>query len=140
MSTINQQIIIGGSYAKSGTGNFNARTVSGATFFVPAQMMTDLGYQKDEQPTFPLFGFSTTKQIGVFIPGTTDVQMQEDGVTPVQVDREEITALFKDKPSFIAVANAGFGLELEIRADRATLAKSAGLTDDAIESLLAVTI
>jgi hypothetical protein len=130
-------IIIGGSYAKTGTGNFTARTANGQQLFVPKQMMQDLGYKPDEQPTFPLYGFSATKSIGVFMPGTTDLQMEADGVTPVQVDREEITALFKDKATFAEVANAEFGLDIELREHRRALATTAGLNEEAIESLLA---
>lgn len=131
-------IIIGGSYAKTGTGNFTARTANGQQLFVPKQMMNDLGYKIDEQPTFPLYGFSATKSIGVFIAGTTDLQMEADGVTPVQVEREEITALFKDKATFAEVANAEFGLDIELRQHARGLATAAGLSEEDVTALLSV--
>lgn len=136
MSTT-KQIITSGSYSKSGKGNFTAYTANGTQFFVPARMMEALGYSVDKLPTFPLYAFSATKKIGVFIAGTTDLQMEADGVTPVQVERSEITALFNDKKAFAEVANAEFGLDLELREHRRTLATSAGLDEKAVEALLA---
>jgi hypothetical protein len=62
--------------------------------------------------------------------------MEDDGVTPVQVERDEITALFKDKKAFAEVANAEFGLELELREHRRSLATAAGLDEEAVKSLL----
>jgi len=140
MSATTKQIITSGSWSKSGKGNFTAYTANGTQFFVPGRLMDALGIKVGDQPTFPLYGFSTTKQIGVFIPGTTDLAMEDDGVTPQQADRVEITALFKDKASFADVANAEFGLDLELREHRRTLATSAGLNQEAVEALLAVSI
>jgi hypothetical protein len=138
MSTTTKQIITSGSWSKSGKGNFTAYTATGTQFFVPGRLMDAIGVNVGDQPTFPLYGFSTTKQIGVFIPGTTDLQMEADGVTPVQQDRVEITALFKDKASFADVANAEFGLDLELREHRRSLAKTAGLDEEAVNKLLEV--
>ena len=137
MSTT-KQIIVSGAYAKSATGNFTAYTANGTQFFVPARMMEQLGLKAGELPTFPLYGFSATKTIGVFVAGTTDLAMEDDGVTPKQQQRDEITALFKDKASFAEVANAEFGLDLELREHRRALATTAGLNEEAVEALLAV--
>lgn len=133
-----KQIIVTGSYARTGTGNFTAYTANGTQLFVPARMMESLGLKKDEMPTFPMYAFSNKRMIGVFVPGTQDLQMEADGVTPVQVERDEITALFLDKKAFAEVANAEFGLELELREHRRALATSAGLNEDAVNKLLEV--
>ncbi len=138
MSATTKQIITSGSWSKSGKGNFTAYTANGTQFFVPGRLMDALGIAVGTQPTFPLYAFSATKQIGVFVPGTTDLAMEADGVTPQQVDRTEITALFKDIASFADVANADFGLDLTLREHKRALATTAGLTEDAVNKLLEV--
>lgn len=140
MSSPKQLIIIAGSYAKSGTGNFTARTADGASFFVPAQAMLDLGIAKDTMPTFPMYAFGMQRMIGSFVPGTTEPLMEADGVTPVLTARDEITALFKDRKSFIDVANASFALSTEMHTDRHAIAVAAGLSEESIETLLAASI
>lgn len=146
MANLRQVTIIGGTYAKAPTGNFNAKTSKGETFFVPAAIMQGLGVDpsKKELPTFPIYGYIETTQIGEYavdpVTGlkTTNLVMvtNDDGsVSPKRIDREQISALYKTRAEFINTINSDFALEMEIKQDKIKIAKEAKMTDAYIESL-----
>jgi hypothetical protein len=139
MSTTKELSLTSGYYASTGSGNFMALTSKGEEFFIPAAKMVAAGIAKDVMPVFPFYGFGNIRKIGAFIPGTKDPVVDENG-KPVLTDRQELTAIYLDLQSFKAVANADFKLATELAADRETIVKSSGLSEESIAMLLSASI
>ena len=122
----------------SAKGNFTGRNLSGEKIYISKSLMSDLSYK----PGDDVKGFSVaykTELIG---------QLDENGepkVDPttgelVRVPRVEATAVFKTADEMHEAFADDANHDVKIRAKIQASAKSAGLTDSAINSLLSVAI
>jgi hypothetical protein len=139
MSTTKQLSFTSGYYASTGTGNFMALDETGTEYFIPAAKMLASGIAKDVMPVFPFYAFGNTRMIGSFIPGTKDPLLDEFN-QPILRPRLEATAIYLDFEAFKNVANAGFKMRTDLQADRETIVKMSGLTEESMAMLLSASI
>lgn len=113
----------------SANGNLSGYNSLGERFFVHKRIMDSLGIDASNL-TFPLFALVDEKEIN---------PKDEDGniLSDVTVKRAQALSVFKTMQELIDAKNADFKLDVAIQQDRAVYAKDLGLTDSAVNALLA---
>lgn len=132
----------------SAKGNFTAKTAYGQTFFIHRNQMTELGYEnkQDESgkwsnPTvkFPFYAVVDTTMIGQ-LDKDGNPAIGEDGKA-VQVPRISALSVFKDieelKACAIEERTIGSDIELAVQQHIRSKATTAGLSESAVNSILA---
>ena len=122
----------------SAKGNFTGKNLSGERIFISKNLMTGLGFKAGDQAK----GFSAAYKTELIGQLDENGQPKVDPETnePVRVERIEATAVFltadEMHQAFADDANHDVLIKAKIQAS----AKSVGLTDSAINSLLSVAI
>ena len=129
--------IYSGTY--SGKGNFTGATAFGKKLFIHKNQMAGLGLKENELPKFPFYAIASLEKIGQ-LDSNGNPAMKEDGVTPVQVDRYQALSVFGSKESLTQAFVDNATLSIDIKQAISSAATSAGLTQSAIDSLLAVSL
>lgn len=122
----------------SGKGNFTGYTALGERLFIHKSQMNGLGWTKAEDIKFPFYAIGAVKQIGQ-LDENAKPMVNPDG-TPVLVDRLQALSVFPNKEALTSAHVDTATLDIEIKQAVTAQAKSAGLTDSAINSLLSVAI
>lgn len=122
--------IIDGNF--TGKGNFSGYNAAGQRIHVPARQMENLGLTDRKQIEFPLYALVVEREFasvdGNNIP------------TGEKFKRVQAGSIFLTEEEMMTAANADDLLRLKTKANLAAQAKSVGLTESAINSLLSVAI
>jgi hypothetical protein len=114
----------------TGSGNFSGYNNAGQRFHIPARVMENIGITKESKIAFPLFALVVEREFD---------ELNVDGdPTGVKFKRLQAGSIFLNKADMITAANADKMLNIETAAALKTQATAAGLTEDAISSLLSV--
>lgn len=122
----------------SAKGNFTGYTALGEKLFIHKSQMNGLGWSKQDDVKFPFYAIGTVRQIGQ-LDENAQPKMNADG-TAVLVDRLQALSVFATKEALTSAHVDTATLDIEIKQAVTSQAKSAGLTDSAINSLLSVAI
>lgn len=121
----------------SAKGNFTGKNISGERIFISESLMAEIDYKPGDDAK----GFAVAYHTGT-IPAVDDNKqpiLDEQGV-PVMRARVEATAVFRTLDELTdAFAQEG-QIDIDIKRKVMASAKSAGLTERAVESLLSVAI
>ena len=113
----------------STNGNFSGYNSKGERIFIHKNQMAGLGFTKAEDLKFPLFAIIDTKSI---------MARDADGNPTIATDRLQALSVFTSMDSLISAANADTLMEIESSKQIAQAATAAGLTQDAVNQLLAL--
>ena len=122
----------------SAKGNFTGYTALGEQLFIHKSQMNSLGWTKQEDVKFPFYAIGGVKMIGE-LDASGKPAVNADG-SLVQKPRLQALSVFGDKTSLTQAHVDTATLDIEIKQAVSAQAKSAGLTESAIESLLSVAI
>ena len=122
----------------SGKGNFSGYTALGERIFIHKTQMSGLNWTKAEDIKFPFYAIGAVKQIGQ-LDENGKPAVNADG-TPVLNDRLQALSVFATKDALTSAHVDTATLDIEIKQAVSAQAKSAGLTESAIESLLSIAI
>ena len=122
----------------TGKGNFTGYTALGERLFIHKNQMAGLNWTKQEDLKFPFYAIGAVKQIGQ-LDENGQPKVNADG-TPVLVDRLQALSVFATKDALTSAHVDTATLDIEIKQAVTAQAKSAGLTESAINSLLSVAI
>ena len=122
----------------SAKGNFTGYTALGEKLFIHKSQMNGLGWSKQDDVKFPFYAIGSVRQIGQ-LDENAQPKMNADG-TAVLVDRLQALSVFATKEALTSAHVDTATLDIEIKQAVTSQAKSAGLTDAAINSLLSVAI
>lgn len=112
----------------TGSGNFSGYNAAGQRIHVPARTLETIGLTKDSKITFPLYALVVEREFD---------ELNADGEpTGVKFKRNQAGSIFLNKADMINAANADKMLNIETAAALKTQATAAGLTDDAVASIL----
>lgn len=125
-----------GNFSKK--GNFTGYTALGEKLFIHNSQMNGLGWAKQEDVKFPFYAIGAVRQIGQ-LDDNGQPKINPDG-TAVLVDRLQALSVFATKDALTSAHVDTATLDIEIKQAVTSQAKSAGLTDAAINSLLSVAI
>ena len=123
----------------SANGNFSGYTAFGERLFIHKSQMAGLGLEAGALPLFPFYAIGDTKMIGQ-LDANGQPALKEDGVTPLQVPRLQALSIFSNEEKLTAAHVDNATLEIRIKGAISSAATSAGLTQSAIDSLLAVSL
>lgn len=126
-----------GNFSK-GKGNFTGYTALGERLFIHKNQMNGLGWSTNEDVKFPFYAIGAIKQIGQ-LDENGKPAINTDG-TPVLNDRLQALSVFLSKEALTSAHVDTATLDIEIKQAVTAQAKSAGLTESAIQSLLSVAI
>ena len=121
-------VINNGSFTAN--GNFSGYTALGERVHIFGRQMQALGWSKQDDVKFPFYAIGGIKQIS---------KTDENG-KPVLSDRLQAFSVFPTKEALTNAHVDTATLDIEIKQAVTAQAKSAGLTESAIESLLSVAI
>ena len=130
MSDFQTTAILSGNFTTN--GNFSGYNAAGDRIHIPARQMESLGLNKDSKIKFPLYSLVRQREFS-----SVDTNGQPTGE---KFTRAQSGSIFLNEEDMIAAANADDLLKLKTKANLATQAKSTGLTDSVINSLLTVAI
>ena len=130
MSDFQTTAILSGNFTTN--GNFSGYNAAGDRIHIPARQMESLGLNKDTKIKFPLYSLVRQREFS-----SVDANGQPTGE---KFTRAQSGSVFLNEEDMIAAANADDLLKLKTKANLATQAKSTGLTDSVINSLLTVAI
>lgn len=122
----------------SAKGNFTGKNLAGERIFISKNLMTGLGYKTGDQAK----GFSAAYKTELIGQLDENAQPKVDPETnePVRVERIEATAIFATADEMHQAFADDANHDVLIKAKIQASAKSVGLTDAAIQSLLSVAI
>ena len=122
-------VINNGSFTAA--GNFSGYTALGERVHIFARQMESLGWSSVDEVGFPFYAIGDVKQID---------NVDENGVVLSSSSRLTALSVFKSKNDIVnANAESAF-LDVEIKQSISQQAAKVGLSQSAIDSLLAVTI
>jgi hypothetical protein len=122
-------VINNGSFTAA--GNFSGYTALGERVHIFARQMESLGWSSVDEVGFPFYAIGDVKQID---------NVDENGVVLSSSSRLTALSVFKSKTDIVnAHAESAF-LDVEIKQSISEQAAKVGLSQSAIDSLLAVTI
>ena len=120
----------------SAKGNFTGKNLSGEKIFISKSLMKDIDYKAGDQAK----GFSvayTTEMIGQ-LDENNNPKVDPETNEPIRVPRVEATATFKTADEMHQAFADDAQHDVLIKAKIQASAKSVGLTDASIQSLLSV--
>ena len=116
--------------AFTANGNFSGYNATGARIHVSGRTMEAAGIKKGDDLKFPLYAIVVEREFNV---------LDEQGnPTDEKFKREQAGSVFTTKDAMIAAANADAELVIETKAALKTSATAAGLTESAVDALLAL--
>ena len=121
----------------SAKGNFTGKNISGERIFISKSLMSDLGYKPGDDAK----GFAVaykTEMIGQ-LDANNEALVDSEGVA-IKVPRVEATAVFRTIDELTDAFASEGQIDIDIKRKVMSSAKSAGLTEKAVESLLSVAI
>lgn len=126
--------ILSGKWSQA--GNFTGENLSGERIFISKAKMATLGYAPGDVTT----GFSCAYKTNLIgqLDEKGNVKVDSQTGEPVQVARIEATAVFTTAEDMHEAFADDAGHDIAIKAKIQASAKSAGLTESAINNLLAV--
>lgn len=130
MSDFQTVTIIDGNF--TGKGNFSGYNAAGQRIHVPARQMENHGLTDRKQIKFPLYALVVEREFS-----SLDASGQPTGE---KFKRAQTGSIFLNQDEMMTAANADDLLRLKTKSALASQAKSIGLTDAAINSLLSVAI
>lgn len=113
--------------AFTASGNFSGYTALGERVHIFKRQMEALGWSSNEQVKFPFFTIGQMKQIN---------QLDANGTVVGTADRLTALSVFKTKEDIKQAHVDSKLLDIEIQQEINAQASSAGLTENAINSLL----
>jgi hypothetical protein len=122
----------------SAKGNFTGYTALGEKLFIHKSQMNGLGWTKADDVKFPFYSIGAVRQIGQ-LDENGKPAVNTDG-TPVLNDRLQALSVFATKEALTSAHVDTATLDIEIKQAVSAQAKSAGLSESAIQSLLSVAI
>ena len=122
----------------SANGNFSGYTALGERLFIHKTQMGGLGLEAGALPSFPFYAIGDTKMIGQ-LDANGLAAVNADG-SLVQVPRLQALSIFSNKEALTSAHVDTATLDIEIKQAISSAASSAGLTQSAIDSLLAVSL
>lgn len=123
----------------SANGNFSGYTAKGERLFIHKTQMNGLGLEAGALPSFPFYAIGATKMIGQ-LDANGKPAFKEDGITLVEVPRLQALSIFSNEEKLTAAHVDDATLDIRIKSAISGAATSAGLTQSAIDSLLAVSL
>lgn len=118
----------------SANGNFSGYTALGERLFIHKTQMNGLGWTANEQVKFPFYAIGAEKMIGQ-LDANGQPAVNADG-TAVQVARLQALSIFPTKEAMISAHVDTATLDIEIKSAVKQSATAAGLSEQAIDSLL----
>ena len=122
----------------SANGNFSGYTAKGERLFIHKTQMNGLGLEAGALPKFPIYAIGDTKMIGQ-LDSNGQAAVNADG-TLMQVPRLQALSIFANREALTIAHVDDATLDIEIKQAISSAATSAGLTQSAIDSLLAVSL
>lgn len=128
-----QTLITAGNFAgKDSKGNFSGYNPAGERIFINKKAMESLGWTKDSDVKYPFFAIVGEREFNT---------LDENGeLTDKTFKRLQALSVYGTKEAMIQAYNAEASLEIEAKVALATTAKSSGLTEKAVEALLAAAV
>ena len=133
--------IYSGSFATTGTGNFNAYdAVATDRIHVPAQVIEKFGITEDtlDKAEFPFFAVVSEREFNVLdeadAKGVRSPKVDKDG-EPLKMQRLQAGTLFKTQEQAISALNSNASINLQAKADLVKQAKGLELTADVLKEL-----
>lgn len=120
----------------SANGNFSGYTALGERLFIHKTQMAGLGWTKAEDVKFPFYAIGADKMIGQ-LDANGKPAVNADG-TPVQVSRLQALSIFPNKEALTQAHVDTATLDIEIKGAIKQSATAAGLSETAVDSLLAL--
>lgn len=117
-------------------GNFTAYSALGERVFIHKRVMESQKWNKTEDVTFPFYAIIDTKEIGQ-LDDAGKPKMNADG-TAVLVERLQALSIFSSEETLTNAQVDNVTLDIRVKSAIKSSASSAGLTESAINSLLAV--
>jgi hypothetical protein len=117
-------------------GNFTAYSALGERVFIHKRVMQSQKWAKDSDVTFPFYAIIDTKEIGQ-LDDAGKPKMNDNG-TVLLVERLQALSIFASEESLTNAQVDNVTLDIRVKSAIKSSASSAGLTESAIESLLAV--
>jgi hypothetical protein len=119
-------------------GNFSGYTALGERLHIHKRQLTSLGWTKIEDVKFPFYAIGDVKQIGQLDENNAP-KVNTDG-SAVLVDRLTAMSVFGTKEGLVNAHVDVATLGVEIASSIKAKATSAGLTEDAVNILLAASV
>ncbi len=120
----------------SANGNFSGYTALGERLFIHKTQMAGLNWTKNEDIKFPFYAIGAEKMIGQ-LDANGKPAMNADG-SPVQVARLQALSIFGTKDALTQAHVDTATLDIEIKSAIKQSATSAGLSEQAVSSLLSL--
>lgn len=111
-------------------GNFTARDANGEQIFIHKKTMESLGWLENKDITFPFYAITGEKEIN-----TRDANGE---LTDTVVKRVQALSIFKTEDDMLNAYTSGERLAIKAKSLVQATAKASGLTQSAIDALLAV--
>jgi len=122
-------VINNGSFTAA--GNFSGYTALGERVHIFGRQMESLGWTSLDEVSFPFYAIGDVKQID---------NVDENGAVISSTDRLTALSVFKSKADIVSAHAESAFLDVEIKKSIAEEAAKVGLSEAAIESLLALTV
>jgi hypothetical protein len=117
-------------------GNYTAYSALGERVFIHKRVMQSQKWAKDADVTLPFYAIIDTKEIGQ-LDDAGKPKMNDNG-TVLLVERLQALSIFASEESLTNAQVDNVTLDIRVKSAIKSSASSAGLTESAIESLLAV--
>lgn len=117
-------------------GNFTAYSALGERVFIHKRVMESQKWSKTEDVKFPFYAIIDTKEIGQ-LDDAGKPKMNADG-TAVLVERLQALSIFANEEALTNAQVDNVTLDIRVKSAIKSSASSAGLTEQAINSLLSV--
>jgi hypothetical protein len=118
----------------SQAGNFTGYTALGESVFIHKAQMNSLGWKENAEVKFPFYAIGGIKLIGQ-LDANGNPAVNADG-TPVQRERVQAFSVFPTKDAMISAHVDTATLDIEVKSAIKQSATSAGLSEQAVNSLL----
>jgi hypothetical protein len=122
-------VINNGSFTAA--GNFSGYTALGERVHVFGRQMESLGWSANDDVKFPFYAIGDVKQID---------NIDENGAVISSTDRLTALSVFKTKADIVSAHAESAFLDVEIKKSISEEAAKVGLSQSAIDSLLALTV
>lgn len=122
-------VINNGSFTAA--GNFSGYTALGERVHIFGRQMESLGWTSLDDVSFPFYAIGDVKQID---------NVDENGTVISSTDRLTALSVFKSKADIVSAHAESAFLDVEIKKSISEEAAKVGLSQSAIDSLLALTV
>lgn len=128
-----QTLITAGNFAGADSkGNFSGYNPAGQRIFINKKAMESLGWTKDADVKYPFYAIVGEREFNT---------LDENGEpTDKTFTRLQALSVYGKKEDMITAFNSEAALAIEAKVALATTAKSSGLTEKAVDALLAAAV